>query len=312
MISTLSFADAPSRVEVNEHLLEPVDSARSRTVPIKLYIPSTASESSPAPVILFSHGLGGSRMNSVYLGRHWAEAGYIGVFMQHIGSDESVWKGVPAREVMTALRNAASGPSLKDRQGDVPFVIDRLAQWQQEEGHPLKGKMDLEHIGMSGHSFGAVTSQDMMGRKYPFNRSFADPRLDAFLLMSPSLSRGSTAERQFSHIAAPVLCMTGTKDDSPIDPNRSTPDSRREVYRALPIGDKFELVFKDGEHHAFSDATARGRGPRLPHHHGAIQKISTEFWNAYLRDDQKSKSWLQSSSVEHDAGLIDGDVWQWK
>jgi predicted dienelactone hydrolase len=251
-------------------------------------------------------------MNSVYLGRHWAEAGYIAVFMQHMGSDESVWKDVPIRERMTAMRKAASGTSLRDRQGDVPFVIDQLEKWQQEEGHPLKGIMDLQHIGMSGHSFGAVTSQDMMGRKYPFNRSFADPRLDAFLLMSPSVGRGLTAEQQFGHIAAAVLCMTGTKDDSPIDPDRSTPESRREVFKALPSGDKYKLVFKDGEHLAFSDASVRGRGTRLPHHHGAIQKVSTEFWNAYLRSDQESKAWLQSKSVEQDAGLKDGDVWQWK
>lgn len=64
---------ALSRVPAAETiLLDPVDAERERTVPVKVYLPETEK---PLPVILFSHGLGGSRKASPYLGNHWAEAG---------------------------------------------------------------------------------------------------------------------------------------------------------------------------------------------------------------------------------------------
>lgn len=296
--------DAPAKPKVIDWLVDPLDAARNRVVPLKLYVPETDK---PVPVVLFSHGLGGSRNNNAYLGQHWAESGYVAVFMQHIGSDESVWKGVPAREIMTAMKQAASGKSALDRLNDVPFVIDQLEKWNAEEGNPLYGKMDLTKIGMSGHSFGAVTTQGVMGQKLGgFNRE--ESRLAAFLPMSPSAHRTNSPEDTFGHIAKPVLCMTGTKDASPIDPN-TTPESRRGVYAALPAGDKYELVFEDGEHHAFGEGNRVGQR-QIPHHHPAIQKISTAFWNAYLKGDKEAKIWLASDAPKK--LLVDADVWAWK
>jgi predicted dienelactone hydrolase len=70
------------------------DEARQRDIPIRVYLPGGES---PAPVILFSHGLGGSRETSPYLGKHWSARGYVAVFLQHPGSDESIWKGKSAK-----------------------------------------------------------------------------------------------------------------------------------------------------------------------------------------------------------------------
>jgi predicted dienelactone hydrolase len=62
----------------------------------------------PQPVILFSHGLGGSKENSAYLGNFWAAAGYIAVFMQHKGSDIDIWKSAPLGKRLKSLKSAAS------------------------------------------------------------------------------------------------------------------------------------------------------------------------------------------------------------
>ena len=107
------------------------------------------------------------------------------------------------------------------------------------------------------------------------------------------------------------MCMTGTEDESPLDRN-VTPASRRDVYAAMPSGDKFELVFAGGTHMAFSDRPIRRREKRDPRIHPAIQKISTAFWNAYLKDDANAKAWLQSQKPNRDAGLSPQDDWQWK
>ena len=77
------------------------------------------------PVVLFSHGLGGSRHGSGYLGEHWSRRGYVAVFLQHPGSDESVWRDVPTRR-LAAMRDAASAENFLLRVQDVPTVLDAL------------------------------------------------------------------------------------------------------------------------------------------------------------------------------------------
>ena len=43
------------------------DAARQRDIPIRVFLPASTAA---APVVLFSHGLGGSRENAGYLGEH--------------------------------------------------------------------------------------------------------------------------------------------------------------------------------------------------------------------------------------------------
>lgn len=294
---------------VRELRFEPVDKDRSRTVPLKVYI---SDDRKPRPVILFSHGLGGSRENNGYLGKHWAAAGYVAVFMQHARSDNEVWKTARPGQRLTALKAATGATSLRNRLADVPFVINQLDKWNKEEGHTLHDRLNLKRIGMSGHSYGAVTTLGVAGRKYPFNRSFPDERIDAFLPMSPQPGKGLDPKKAFGHLAKPILCMTGTKDGSPLDPTLK-PSTRREVFAALPVGDKYQLVLKNAEHSAFGDSLGRRSRGRNSKHHPAIQKISLHFWDAYLKDDTESKAWLQSTKPVTESGLNEiSDIWEWK
>ena len=54
-------------------------------MPVKIYYPVDLSE--PAPAVIVSHGLGGSREGYAYLGRHLASHGYVVVHVTHLGSD---------------------------------------------------------------------------------------------------------------------------------------------------------------------------------------------------------------------------------
>jgi dienelactone hydrolase len=303
-----NLSKSPKGAGVQQLRFEPVDGKRSRTVPIKVYLCDQGDKKKP--VVLFSHGLGGSRENSTYLGTHWAEAGYVVVFMQHPGSDESLWKDTPPKDRMKAMQEGASGKTFNDRMGDVPFVIDMLEKWNVEAGNPLNGQLDLEHIGMSGHSYGAVTTQALMGQKYGDRQLFHEPRLDAFLLMSPSPPATGTPQSAYGHIAAPIFCLTGTKDSTLIKTRAHvTPETRQSVFPGLKAGDKYHLVFKDGEHHIFSDSNRPGK-QRDPRFHPAILELSTAFWDAYLKGDAKARDWLQSDQARK--LLIDEDIYQWK
>lgn len=295
--------------EAQTLLLDARDASRNRTVPLKVYLPAS---SSARPVILFSHGLGGSREGNPYLGNHWAKQGYVAIFLQHPGTDRSVWENEAPRDRMAALKAATGIQGSRDRFDDIPFVIDQLEVWNSDEEHPLHTRMDLEHIGMAGHSYGAVTTLAMTDRKFFGNRNLHEERIDAFLPMSPQPGKVGKPEAFFGSVSVPVLCMTGTEDGSPIDPKLS-PADRRKVYEAFPPGDKYQLVFEGAHHFAFGEGgnSTKSRA-RLAHHHPAIQKISTRFFDAYLRGDGAAKSWLQSEAPREACSLIEKDVWEWK
>ena len=177
------------------------DEGRGREIPIRVYLPM---QTTAQPVVLFSHGLGGSREGSSYLGKHWAARGYVAVFLQHPGSDTSVWRDKPKAERMAAMRQAAGLENFMLRVKDVPAVLDQLQRWNRAERHPLAGRLDLGRVGMSGHSFGAVTTQAVSGQSAVGGIvSFADPRIKAAVVMSPSSPRRGDPKQAFAAVKIP-------------------------------------------------------------------------------------------------------------
>lgn len=81
------------------------DEKRSREIPIRVYLPTGQAT---APVVVFSHGLGGNREGSAFLGKHWAARGYVAVFLQHPGSDDCVWKDKSLAQRRALLKQAAT------------------------------------------------------------------------------------------------------------------------------------------------------------------------------------------------------------
>jgi len=269
------------------------DDFRDREIPIRVYLPS---KKSPVPVILFSHGLGGSRRGNTYLGLHWSARGYIAIFLQHPGSDDSVWKNVPINRRLKTMKKAASIQNFLLRVKDIPIVIDQLKRWNISKKHPLSGRMDVEHIGMSGHSFGAVTTQAVSGQtNRKGKQAFTDRRIKAAIVFSPSSPRRvKNPERFFSKVKIPWLLITGTKDLFPI--GNATIKSRQAVFPALPLGDKYELILHEAEHSAFTDRALPGdKIQRNPNHHKVILAISTAFWDSWLQNNLAAKVWLNGN-----------------
>ena len=281
---------------------------QKRTVPLRIYLPKDSEAA--APVVLFSHGLGGSCTNNKYLGNHWAGRGYVVVFMQHAGSDINVIKDVGRLQRMSALKAAANGQSAKDRYADVKATLDHLDSMNQASGSH-EGRFQMDKVGMSGHSFGAVTTQAVSGQNFGrMGQMFTDARIKAAIAFSPSPPSFGNQTGSFDKVKIPWLLMTGTEDDSPIG-NRTDPQSRRLVFQQLPQTNMFyELVFEGGKHSAFSEREIGGNDSRNPRHHPAILAISSAFWDAHLKGDVQAKEWLNGASPRQ---LLDvADVWQKK
>ena len=283
------------------------DSKRDRDVPVKIYSPKSGS--GPFPVIIFSHGLGGTCETYSYLGEHWAAHGYVSVHLQHHGSDDSVWRDAGVGKRMQAMQKSVANPqSAVNRPRDVSFAFDELERLNRESA-TWKHSLDLERIGVAGHSFGAFTTLASAGQKFQpgfaKESSLADQRVKAAIPMSaPAPANKRRLDEVYAGVKIPCLHMTGTKDSSPIGDTK--PEERRLPFDHCKNSDQFLITFKDGDHMIFSGRSSRTE-PSDGKFHTLIQQSSTAFWDAYLREDTKAKAWLTNDfkSVLDDAGKFE-------
>ncbi len=272
---------------VDVHRATWTDAARKRDVPVTVYLP--AASSPPAPVILFSHGLGGSREGYAYLGRHWASNGFVSVHLQHLGSDEEILRG--AKHPVESLREAILNPkNTVERPKDVAFVLDELTRLNAVAG-PFQGRLDLKHVGVAGHSFGAHTAMSVAGMAFPSpGWNFTDKRVTAAVVLSPTTPR-TQPEKRFGEVRIPVMHMTGTADDSPVGDTMAK--DRRVPFDRIQGVPQVLVTLAGGDHMVFSGMETMLRDvSKDALHHGLILEGTTAFWNATLKSDTKAAAWL--------------------
>lgn len=262
------------------------DAARGgRVVPYKLYLPKGAG---PFPVVVHSHGLGGNREASTYILQAVAEAGFVVVTLQHAGSDSGILGGGgrPTGEaaVVAAGRTGMTAEAAQARYGDLPFALDQIAR-----DPTLKGKVDLAHIGMSGHSFGALSTLTAVGQRLasaPNETRYAEPRITAAIAYSPNKPRGDDPKAAFARVKTPMLHFTGSEDSTPFDLEK-TPFERTTPYQAISGADQY-LVYLDGADHALFGGRRMVTGQLKPIDPPQMEIVKAEtirFWKAYLKGD---------------------------
>ena len=190
----------------------------------------------PFPVVLFSHGNGGIRFQSYFFGAHLASHGYVVVSPDHHGNTfiDSIG-GVVDPDVVT------------NRPLDMSFLIDELQGFQVEPGHFLEGALDLDAIGMSGHSFGGFTAFALAGGTSAIG-TFTEPRIDAIYPQAPA-AFGFEPD-YFAELTIPTLIVGGTLDETTeYEPNQRAP------FEALPSGASVVglATLRNAGHFSFSD-----------------------------------------------------------
>ncbi len=288
---------------VKEELLVWHDPARdNREVPVKAYRPEKVDR--PLPIILFSHGLGGSREAAPFLGQAWAAAGFICFHLEHEGSNTRALLRAGGR---AGAKSLASAPAAIDRVRDVQFAIDELTRLNCDPKSEFAGKLDLSRIGIAGHSFGAQTSMAVIG-----TRSFgpggtplsaADPRIQAAVVLIPNgAPYRNYGEKAYDKITVPVMFMTGTDDYSPI--NEATPAERRLPFEHCRYSERSLITFAGGDHMIFSGRSNRPadkafRGDAV--YHPLIAELSLRFWQAYLKNDPEALKFVRSQTAMRQA-----------
>lgn len=263
-----------------------IDSARdNRIVPYKIYFPDSDGANLKAghPLVLWSHGFGGNRDGASFISRHLAERGYVVVHMTHDGTDSSLWEGKPGHP-WDILRNVhITRETTLNRFKDVPFVLDSL------QNHELADIIDFDRVGMSGHSFGAMTTQVMAGMRFPDSQGnlmdLSDKRFKAGIAYSPTAIAHLTEappEELYGPISIPLLHMTGTEDDSPLDGYDYK--HRLVIHDHTGHPEKYLHVLEGGDHMIYNGTRGKlGANPNREQHEAEILEQVTKFWDAQLK-----------------------------
>jgi predicted dienelactone hydrolase len=144
------------------------------------------AEAQPFPVLLFSHGWTGFHAQNTHQAEELASHGYVVAALEHsYGSIVTVFNdGRIARNNPQALPvgappevlKAAGNRLVQQWAGDLGFVLDELTLLNQVG--EWRGKLDLEHVGVFGHSTGGGATIEFCARD---SRCIAGLALDAYL-----------------------------------------------------------------------------------------------------------------------------------
>ena len=251
-------AAGPYKVLTLENVLH--DPPRNKNIPVKIYYPDGVG---PFPVIIFSHGVLASKESYSGFGEFWASYGYVSIHPSHGDSvADSAFRG--------SFRQALSDPQAwENRPEDVSFIIDSLAH-VEKFAPQLRGKLDLHHIGVGGHSFGAYTAGliagttiSLPGKDAP--QSFADKRVSAVVMLSPQ-GEGimGLSAHSWDGLHVPMLLMFGSRDFGPFG---QEPVWRSEAFEKAPAGNKYEV--EPPEYYQTKSIETKTR-PCHPQSHGVV------------------------------------------
>jgi dienelactone hydrolase len=281
-------APPTSKAELNYRIidLDWKDTMRNRDVPARLYLPDGASATAKVPLVVFSHGLGGSRFGYSYLGRYWASLGIASLHVQHVGSDRSVWTG-NIFSLFGNLQSAASEQNALARVKDVSFAITQIfADTDYAE------RLDPSSIAVAGHSYGANTAlliggATVMRAGKPL--IVRDERVKALIVISapPFTGEGDMIDI-LKPISVPTLHVTGTEDVIRVPGYRSDYSDRIAVFDAQSSPLKSLMSFKGATHSIFTDRVDRAGFELNEKVKRATREVSGLFLRKVLRGDLRA------------------------
>lgn len=298
-VRTRSFASTTQGHRILD--LDWIDASRNRPVPSRLYLPQQAGPDQAVPLVVFSHGLGGSRRGYSYFGSHLADSGIASLHPQHVGSDNALWWGNPLR-LTERLQSAAKETEARSRALDIRFSLDQMLSSE------LAGLIDSSKIAVAGHSYGANTAMLVSGARVTTTEGemadLRDQRIRSTILISaPPIQDQGAIEEVFGAVKIPTLHITSLGDTINLPGYRSTVADRLAIFRAMTGSPRTLAVFNTGGHSIFTDRTTRS-GPEISTRvKGATRELSTIFLREWLIEQPPVTQNMHKTSSDLDQWL---------
>ncbi len=259
------------------------DAPRSRDILVRIYRPLGKG---PFPVVIFSHGAGGSRDGYAAIGSALAQGGFESIHLQHAGSDRAILHPGRPLKNLAAIRRAALDPKQwVSRALDVKLVLDDLPQ--------LAPDGDTGRVAIAGHSMGAATAMVAAGAKARVPKgtpSLAEPRARAFVAISPQGEGPEFSKDAWKGITRPILLVTGSEDRGL---GGEPPSWRTAVFDRLPRGSRYLAYIDGATHTSFAE---RGDPARW------AAAAMVRFLRAEFDGDADSKHWLATDGLSAESG----------
>lgn len=263
LLATLAVPHSIARAQLTEppYLVTDfdwVDHTRSRPVPARLYWPMGAAPDASVPLVVFSHGIGGSRQGYSYLGKHWSARGVASLHVQHVGSDAALWRGNPFG-VVDRLQAAAQETEAIARAADVRFALDQMLS---EETGSRGAAVNRQRLIAAGHSYGANTTLLTVGAQVVRDGrtiDCLDSRFSAAVVISaPPFYGEPDLAAVLSKVSVPTIHVTSTDDVIEVPGYHSGADDRLAIFDAIANPNKLLAVFRGGSHSMFTDRPFTG------------------------------------------------------
>lgn len=232
----------------------------------------------PYPVVIFSHGSGGSRILQLYLTEHLASHGFVVIAPNHAGNTVMERVLDPDNYDDLVLDSIALRPL------DILRVIDFMDALNDDGD--FAGQLDMEKLAVAGHSLGGYTAMSLGGANLNLaglredceaddserfcaivddNSDFAalrglselpdgafppttDDRIDAVIALAPALGEWF-APQSIAAIDIPTLNIVGSLDAvTPPEPNAYF------IHEEIENAPRALLTLENAGHYIFVDA----------------------------------------------------------
>lgn len=328
----------------NKQTLKLYDSSRDRTFLADVYIPQnremgeqreqgrlgenrtiTNYQLPPFPVIVISHGLGSDRTSFVYLAQQLASYGFAVAVPEHPGSNAE-----QLRSLFSGRANEVAEPNeFINRPLDVKYLLDQL---QRLDTSNPSFRLNLQHVGIVGQSFGGYTALALAGARLNFNQlqtecenrndiwnvslllqcratglpstkyNLQDRRVKAVIAINPIVSSifGQTGLGQ---IRVPVMIVSSGSDTvAPAFPEQFVP------FSWLTTPEKYLVLIERATHFSAIGETERGQeaiavpeaaiGPTPAIARRYISALSVAFLQTYIANNTQYRFYLSSSYAQ--------------
>ncbi len=283
----------PTRTRYSD-LLAAAPACPSRKLPVAL---AAQPAGGSFPLVMLSHCHSCTRLSNATTAIRLASHGFVAVAVEHAG--DTLWEKLDGTEA------GIDSEELEIRAADIRVVLDAIAAGST----PVSAAVDLAHVGVLGHSMGAVTA----GRVAQL-----DDRIGAAAALCAPMENPLTPGVKLAELTMPLMFVVAVEDNSITELGNNFVRDNFDAATATA----YKIEIPDAGHWSVSDLSGlvplfkAGCGDAIrqtddqpftyldpPTGRSIAASYATAFFKSALLDDAGARAYVESASPTFDVKL---------